>query len=71
MEETKNKSVFATLNAIDVSDHTEVKGEGKDKLTYHGCGLGSKSRADTQMQTTRFAIGTVNRSSMTSTLVIW
>lgn len=34
MEETKNKSVFATLNAIDVSDHTEVKGEGKDKLTY-------------------------------------
>lgn len=34
MEETKNKSVFATLNAIDVSDHTEVKGEGKNKLTY-------------------------------------
>lgn len=34
MEETKNKSVFATLNAIDVSSHTEVKGEGKDKLTY-------------------------------------
>lgn len=34
MEETKNKSVFATLNAIDVSAHTEVKGEGKDKLTY-------------------------------------
>ena len=32
--ETKNKSVFATLNAIDVSAHTEVKGEGKDKLTY-------------------------------------
>lgn len=32
--ETKTKSVFAALNAIDVSAHTEVKGEGKDKLTY-------------------------------------
>lgn len=32
--ETKTKSVFASLNAIDVSAHTEVKGEGKDKLTY-------------------------------------
>lgn len=32
--ETKTKSVFAALNPIDVSAHTEVKGEGKDKLTY-------------------------------------
>lgn len=34
MTETNPKSVFATLNAIDVSEHTEVKGEGKNKLTY-------------------------------------
>lgn len=33
MAETK-KGVFATLNAINVNDHTEVKDNGKDKLTY-------------------------------------
>lgn len=34
MAETKKKSVFAALNAINVNDHTEVKDNGKDKLTY-------------------------------------
>ena len=33
MAETK-KGVFATLNAINVNDHTEVKDNGTDKLTY-------------------------------------
>ena len=33
MAETK-KGVFATLNAINVNDHTEVKENGTDKLTY-------------------------------------
>lgn len=33
MAETK-KGVFATLNAINVNDHTEVKDNGSDKLTY-------------------------------------
>ena len=30
----KTKSVFATLNAINVNDHTEVKDNGQTKLTY-------------------------------------
>lgn len=34
MAETKVKSVFATLNAINVNDHTEVKDNGQTKLTY-------------------------------------
>lgn len=34
MAETKVKSVFATLNAINVNDHTEVKDNGQAKLTY-------------------------------------
>lgn len=34
MAETKKKSVFAALKAINVNDHTEVKDNGKDKLTY-------------------------------------
>ena len=33
MAETK-KGVFATLNAINVNDHTEVKDNGQTKLTY-------------------------------------
>ena len=33
MAENK-KGVFATLNAINVNDHTEVKENGSDKLTY-------------------------------------
>lgn len=34
MAETKVKSVFATLNAINVNDHTEVKDNGSTMLTY-------------------------------------
>lgn len=33
-EAKKNKSVFATLNAINVNEHTEVKDTGRAKLTY-------------------------------------
>lgn len=32
--EKEKMSVFATLNAINVNDHTEVKDTGKTKLTY-------------------------------------
>lgn len=34
MAEAKRKSVFATLNAINVNEHTEVKDTGRAKLTY-------------------------------------
>lgn len=34
MEKEESKSVFATLNAINVNDHTEVKDNGQTKLTY-------------------------------------
>lgn len=34
MEKKGDKSVFATLNAINVNDHTEVKDNGQTKLTY-------------------------------------
>lgn len=34
MEKKNEKSVFATLNAINVNDHTEVKDNGQTKLTY-------------------------------------
>ena len=34
MEKKESKSVFATLNAINVNDHTEVKDNGQTKLTY-------------------------------------
>lgn len=34
MEKAKQKSVFATLNSINVNEHTEVKDNGQAKLTY-------------------------------------
>lgn len=34
MAETKSKSVFDTLNAINVQDHVEVKDTGRVKLSY-------------------------------------
>lgn len=34
MEKKESKSVFATLNTINVNDHTEVKDNGQTKLTY-------------------------------------